>query len=452
MPGDQKQSPCKGYLPIGGNNASRVTPHSLCSATMSTQISKHPKNVMVTCKGASTLLSKCQSELVIVFTMGLLYSIDANTISWMTRKGWCGMSNTNMATGKKSKGAGCLRWLGSVALGAMILLLVLATIGAIYQGIASARDAKLYKPVDQMVDVNGIQMRLDCRGVGSPTVVLEAGAQSPSVIWVRVQDDVAKFTRVCSYDRAGYGWSDPVHETLYPEQVADMLHTLLEKAGEEPPYLMVGHSIGGIYVRAFTEKCPDEVVGMVLVDASHENQSKQTPPEIANLFDPKLLKAASWINQGLVSIGAMRAFKLLDASNISLMLNEDERGPALAELYRTSYISATVREGEMMNAYFSHPRKLKGLGDIPLIVLSQQTDAQKLYDNYLELYPTLQSQLTVEMFQEPAEIYNAQQDELATLSTRGKRIIVAETGHFIQFDKPEVVIDAIQEVSEQVSR
>ena len=183
MPGDQKQSPCKGYLPIGGNNASRVTPHSLCSATMSTQISKHPKNVMVTCKGASTLLSKCQSELVIVFTMGLLYSIDANTISWMTRKGWCGMSNTNMATGKKSKGAGCLRWLGSVALGAMILLLVLATIGAIYQGIASARDAKLYKPVDQMVDVNSVQMRMDCRGAGSPTVVLEAGGQSWSTHW-----------------------------------------------------------------------------------------------------------------------------------------------------------------------------------------------------------------------------------------------------------------------------
>jgi pimeloyl-ACP methyl ester carboxylesterase len=227
-----------------------------------------------------------------------------------------------------------------------------------------------------------------------------------------------------------------------------MLHNLLEKAGEGPTYLVVGHSIGGIYVRAYTEKYPDEVVGMVLVDASHENQNQQVPPEIANLFDPKLIKVGSWINQGLVSVGAMRAFKLLDGSNISLMLKDDERGPALAELYRTGYISAMVREGEMITAYISQPRKLKALGDIPLIVLSQQTDAQSLHDFYLELYPTLQAQLTVEMLEEPAEIYNQQQDELAALSTRGRRIIVADTGHFIQIDQPQVVIDAIREVYE----
>jgi len=362
------------------------------------------------------------------------------------------MSNANMASGKKSRGAGCLHWLGRVAFWGTILLLGIAAIGAIYQGIASARDAKLYKPIDQIVDVNALQMRLDCRGSGSPTVVLEAGAQSASVIWIRVQDDLAKFTRVCSYDRAGYGWSDSVHEPLYPEQVADLLHDLLEKAAEKPPYLMVGHSVGGIYVRSFSEKYPDEVVGMVLVDASHENQSKQVPPEIANLIDPKLIKVGSWINRGLVSVGALRAFKLLDSSNISMMLNEDQREPALAEMYRTGYISATVREGEMINAYFSQPRKLKALGDIPLIVLSQQTDEQSLYDFYLGLYPTLQSQLTVEMFEGPAEIYNEQQNELAALSTRGKRIVVEESGHFIQIDQPQVVIDAIREVFDQVPR
>ena len=99
------------------------------------------------------------------------------------------MSNANVAVGKKSKGAGCLRWLGRVALGGAILLLGLITVGAIYQAIASVRDAKVYKPLDRMVDVNGIQMRLDCRGSGSPTVVLEAGAQSSSIYWVRTQDD-----------------------------------------------------------------------------------------------------------------------------------------------------------------------------------------------------------------------------------------------------------------------
>lgn len=205
-------------------------------------------------------------------------------------------------------------------------------------------------------------------------------------------------------------------------------------------------------MRTFTAEYPDKVIGMVLVDSLHENQSKQTPPEIANLFDPKLLKVSSWINQGLVPIGLMRAFKLLDASNISLMLRENERAPALAEMYRTSYIGANMREGEMMTTYLSQSRKLNNLGDIPLIVLSQQMDAQKLFEFYSSLYPTMRSQFSVEMFQQPAEIYNEQQDELAALSTRGERIIVEDNGHFIQFDQPQMVLEAIREVYEQVAQ
>jgi hypothetical protein len=206
----------------------------------------------------------------------------------VTRKGRCDMSNTMTATEKKSKGAGCLRWLGFVALGFLILLVAVGTVTAINQAISSAREAKALKPVDQMVNVNGIQMRLDCRSKGSPIVVLEAGAQSSSRVWAWIQDDLAKFTRVCSYDRAGYGWSDSVPEAMLPGQVAEMLHALLEQAGEHPPYLLVGHSLGGVYIRTFTAQYPEEVVGMVLVDSSHENQSQQTPPELAK--SPKYIR------------------------------------------------------------------------------------------------------------------------------------------------------------------
>jgi pimeloyl-ACP methyl ester carboxylesterase len=285
------------------------------------------------------------------------------------------MSNENRLAGKKSKGAGCLRWLGRVAFWGVILLFGLAAIGAIYQAVTSARDAKIYNPVDQMVDVNGIQMRLDCRGSGSPTVVLEAGGQSSSIVWVRIQDEVAKFTRVCSYDRAGYGWSDTVHEAMLPQQVAEMLHDLLERGGEQPPYLMVGHSFGGIYVRIFTAEYPNEVVGMVLVDSSHENQNQQAPPEIAKSPEYiKLQKAGATslqILQIAAPIGVLRAFKLMDPGVASLQLPDQEKGPALAEMYRTGFIGAYVRESDMMATYSSQPKKL---GDMPLIVLSQKMD------------------------------------------------------------------------------
>ncbi len=358
------------------------------------------------------------------------------------------MSNANVAVGKKSKGAGCLRWLGRVALGGVILLLGLAAIGAVYQAIASARDAKMYKPVDQIVDVNGIQMRLDCRGSGSPTVVLEAGLGGSSTTWMRIQDEVAKFTRVCSYDRAGYGWSDSVREAMSPQRVAEMLHALLENGGESPPFLMVGHSFGGIYVRTFTAEYPQDVVGMVLVDSSHENQSQQVPPELVDDFE-KLSNAQSistLILQIAEPIGLVRAFKFLDASFNSFQLTEEEKERMLAEMYRTVYIGANVREGEMSSAYSGQPEPL---GDMPLIVLSQKMDAQKLFEPYP---PAIQSQLTMERWQQEADIYNEMQDELAALSTRGERIIVEDSGHFIQLDQPQVVIDAIREVFGQVAR
>ena len=359
------------------------------------------------------------------------------------------MSNAKIVPGKRSKGAGCLRWLGRVALGGVILLLGLAIIGAIYQAVASARDAKLYKPVDQMVDVNGIQMRLDCRGSGSPTVVLEAGAGGSSSSWIRIQNDVAGFTRVCSYDRPGFGWSDPVHESLSPVQVAEMLHTLLENSGESPPYLMVGHSFGGIYIRAFTAGYPDEVVGMVLVDSSHENQNQQTPPEIAESPEFAMLTtiqtATLRVCQIAAPIGLLRALNLMDAS-VSLMGTEAEKGSLLAESYRSGLCSAVLREAKMTTAYSSQPGNL---GDIPLIVLSRILDAQELFAQFP---PVSEPQLTLEMMQPVVDSYNKNQDELAALSTRGKRIVVEETGHNIQLDQPQVVIDAIREVFEQVPR
>jgi pimeloyl-ACP methyl ester carboxylesterase len=363
------------------------------------------------------------------------------------------MTQATMEDGKKHKRAGCLRWLGRAALGFLILLSVLVTAGAIYQSVSSARDAKIYKPVDQMVDVNDIQMRLDCRGSGSPTVVLEAGAQSSSIVWVRIQDDVAKFTRVCSYDRAGYGWSDVVHEAMLPQQVAEMLHALLEKAGEKPPYLIVGHSFGGVYVRTFTTQYPDEVVGMVLVDSSHENQSQQAPPEIAKSPEYiKLQKAGSTslqILQIAEPIGLVRAFKMMDPGIASLQLPDKEKEPARAEMYRSGFIGAYVRETDMIATYSGQPKKL---GDIPLIVLSQKMDVKDVQKMFEPYPPAIQSLLTMEVMQQVVDTYNGNQNELAALSTRGKYIVVEDSGHFIQLDKPDVVIDAIRDVFEQVAR
>jgi pimeloyl-ACP methyl ester carboxylesterase len=192
---------------------------------------------------------------------------------------------------------------------------------------------------------------------------------------------------------------------------------------------------------------------MVLVDSSHEKQNQQVPPEIAE--SPEWIKLQEGgatslrILQIAAPIGVLRAFKLMDPAVANLQLPDQERGPALAEMYRTSFVGAYARESNMTATYSGQPRKL---GDIPLIVLSQKmdlTDVQKMFESYP---PAIRSLLTMEVMQRVADTNNENQNELAALSTRGKRIIVEGSGHFIQLDKPQVVIDAIREVFDQITK
>jgi pimeloyl-ACP methyl ester carboxylesterase len=130
----------------------------------------------------------------------------------------------------------------------------------------------------------GYRMHIYCQGAraaGSPTVVLEAAHAEPGLTWASVQPEVAKFTRVVSYDRAGQGWSEPSPKLRTADNIVDELHTLLAWTGIEPPYVLVGHSTGGMYVRLYAHEHPDEVVGMVLVGAAHEEQFARMPGAIA---------------------------------------------------------------------------------------------------------------------------------------------------------------------------
>jgi hypothetical protein len=158
---------------------------------------------------------------------------------------------TNTPTLSKKSRRGCLfyvkrglKWFG-------IALIALIVLGVIYQVIATETDRRAYLPSGQLYTVDGHQMHIVCKGEGSPTVILEAGAGHFSTLWAWVQPAVAQSTRVCAYDRAGYGWSEPGPEPRDAQQIATELHALLDMAEIEPPYVLVGHSLGGIYVRVY---------------------------------------------------------------------------------------------------------------------------------------------------------------------------------------------------------
>src|SRR5581483_1420606 len=152
-----------------------------------------------------------------------------------------------------------------VLIGCLVAVVALA---AGYQAIATARERARFPPPGKLVDIGGYQLHLRCAGNGSPAVILESGFGMSSNAWALIQPEVAKFTRACSYDRTGYGWSDPGPST----DPVPVLHTLLRNADISGPFVMVGHSYGSGLVRRYVYRFPDEVGGMVLASTSYPDQ------------------------------------------------------------------------------------------------------------------------------------------------------------------------------------
>src|SRR5579863_1004452 len=171
---------------------------------------------------------------------------------------------------------------------AIILLVLFA--GFLYQNISEARDRRFHSMPGQLIDIGGYKLHINCRGQGSPVVVLDSGLGDSFIVWRKVQPEIARFTRVCSYDRAGLGYSDSSPHPRTSQVIAHELHALLHSAGMAGPFLLVGHSAGGFNVRVFTSLYRNQVAGMVLVDASHPEQQKRLPPAINDMD-------ATWVRE-----------------------------------------------------------------------------------------------------------------------------------------------------------
>src|SRR5918995_5554862 len=161
------------------------------------------------------------------------------------------------------------KWMKRVSIGLTGFVLLLLLAGVVYQFLATKNDERKYPAPGEMVDVGGYSLHLNCTGEeGTPTVVMDSGLGGTVLDWQLVQPEVAKFTRVCTYDRGGMGWSERSPQPRTSQQFVEELHALLGNAGVEGPYVLVGHSLGGVNVQLFVSQYPDEVAGMVLVDSA----------------------------------------------------------------------------------------------------------------------------------------------------------------------------------------
>jgi len=298
-----------------------------------------------------------------------------------------------------------------------------AGIGASWQAVASRRDRRRFPPPGELVDVGGHRLHLIVAGVptDAPTVVLEAGMASMSANWAWVQHELAERGRVVSYDRAGLGWSEPGQGSRDAATSAEELHTALRAAGVGPPYVLAGHSYGGLVVRMFTDRYPGDVVGMVLVDSSHPDQWENIPASR---------------HGGTVALGN-RVTALLARFGI-LRLFHAER----------PYITGLpAREYAQMRAYLARPdgwsagadglrawqhqsrdqvNAARDLGNLPLVVLS--VTEQNRY----------------------AEVLTRLQADLVSLSFNSRHLTVAGATHYTLVSEQQyaaVVSNAVRTVS-----
>jgi pimeloyl-ACP methyl ester carboxylesterase len=241
--------------------------------------------------------------------------------------------------------------------------------GCLYQAVATYFDRRRYPPPGKLVDIDGSRLHIHTAGTNSPTVVFEAGLGAMSAGWGWIQPEIGKFTRTVSYDRAGLGWSDasPAHPSAL--LTVWRLHNLLLTAGIPGPYVLVGHSMGGLLVRVFANLYPDEVAGMVLVDASHPDQHVRHPAIRRHMHTGfNMLKKIPFLTR----IGYVRLVRLFHS--MAEGLPSRQRSEAEAFLSSLRHLSATLNESLAWNELCAEVRCTRGLGNKPLAVVSAGRD------------------------------------------------------------------------------
>jgi pimeloyl-ACP methyl ester carboxylesterase len=309
-------------------------------------------------------------------------------------------------------------WSRPVILYPFLAVLLLAAVGGGYQTIRETLDRSAYAMPGRLVDVGGYALHISCSGSGAPTVILEAGLGQPAAeIAGWIQPGVAPTTRVCVYDRAGMGWSDPADTPRDGVAIAADLHTLLQRAGIEGPYVLAGHSSGGVYAQVFAARYPDEVAGLVLLDSQPPDAIADLPGYAAEYDGIRRITA---LFPSLARLGVGRLAYPSAGSALPPQAWAETRALLSSGSHNRGYRDAVVG----LEAALSQAQALTSLGDEPLVVV---TAAEDPHAGWLPL-----------------------QEEMAGLSTNSSHRVLEDATHASLIEDQGDAAQAIQAILDVV--
>jgi pimeloyl-ACP methyl ester carboxylesterase len=330
---------------------------------------------------------------------------------------------------------------------AALLLPITSVLAQPEETTAVAEDQGLLPYIEpgELVDVGGRRINLHCMGAGGPTVILMAGISSWSPVWYKTQPGIAQMTRVCTFDRASYGFSDPAPRPQVISDVVDDLHTALKVGSIPGPFVLLGHSLGGVEVRLYAQRWPEDVVGMILDDTSPaaEGLIDEEQPDFDEVIGRESY-ASNRLDCALLAVHGPLNPSRPEYKECSLPLPTD--APAVFRTRWPQFFTANyfVAEVSLMSSLYTHRYDNvdhRRLGAMPLVVLS----AENSWETWNANTPAI-----IRFNRTYLKTWIGMHDALAHLSSRGIHRIIKGSGHEIQLEKPQAVIDAVGEVLRQI--
>ena len=333
----------------------------------------------------------------------------------------------------------------AIALAAAVLSFVFLIGGLVYHRLASWRERRLYPPTGELVAIDGARLHVVSAGRGTPTVVLDSALAGSSLSWLEIQPRLAELTRVVSYDRAGFGWSDASPAPRTVDNMVEELDQLLRNADVEAPYVLVGHSYGGWIAALYASRHRKNVAGVVLVDTPHPREwmdpDRLQTSRVAR--GARLARRAAWCAR----FGLMRLLFLLERVHVGVFSEHGRvaellgKTPvairsqlrrfwvqpstleALASQIENAPASAAEVFAKVFAKVFDDTSHDGDYGDLPLVVLTAANPDAKRLDDQLQT---------------------------TALSRAGRHVVARRSGHWIPFEEPDLIVDAVRDVVESL--